>query len=129
MVLLALAYTGCEVSTANLSNSKICDKLDNDACAADMPTIDRTVGVIYVSADLNNAPSGTKIDFTWRYLAGELGEAQDIDSVTVTTEENSNTVQSSLEKSVAVWPRGNYEVVIKIQAENSEAVHETFSVN
>jgi hypothetical protein len=129
MILITLALYGCNVSTANLSNIKICDKLDGNACSSDMGTIDKNAAVFHVTADLNNAPAGTKIKIDWRYLSGELGNTpQDIDSVTVTSEEDSQTLESSLERATPAWPRGDYEVVLKIDTENSEAVHKQFSV-
>jgi len=128
IALAALTLLGCNVSTANVSNPQTCDQLDGNVCPGDEGTFDPSTPVFYVSADLNNAPSGTKIDITWRYLGGELGGAQDIDTVTLTSEEDSNTLQSSLEKGTSTWPRGDYEVVLKIQTDNAEPVHKTFSV-
>lgn len=64
-----------------------------------MSSLDKETPVFYVTADLDNAPSDTKIKIDWRYLSGELGnEPQGIDSVSLTSEENSNNMQFSLER-------------------------------
>ena len=130
VVLTGLFMAGCSATTANLSDVRVCDKLEGDACGSDMATLGTTAGVFYVTANLNNAPSGTKIDISWKYLGGEAGQAQDIDSVSMVSDENSNTVQSSLERSPSVdaWPRGNYEVALTINADNVEPVTKDFSV-
>ncbi|MHB9111747.1 MAG: hypothetical protein ACYC4D_03845 [Thermoleophilia bacterium] len=126
---LLMAASGCNVSTANLSNVNVCDKLDNEQCPSDMSSLDQETPAFYVSADLNNAPSGTKIKIDWRYLSGEIGnEPQDIDSVSLTSEEDSNNIQSSLERATDVWPKGEYEVVLTIQTDNAEPIHKKFSV-
>lgn len=127
-VMAGLVLAGCNVTTANLSDIKVCDKLDGGACASDMPTLARDTSTFYVTANLNNAPSGTKIDVTWKYLGGEAGQAQDIDSVSMVSDENSNIIQSSLERSTAAWPRGDYEAVLKINADNADPVNKQFSV-
>ena len=120
--------TGCSASTANISDVKICDGLSDGACASDMPALATDTGTFYVSGNLNNAPSGTKIDVNWRYLGGELGQAQDIDSVSMVSDENTNTIESSLEHSTASWPRGEYQVTLKVNADNVDPVNKQFSV-
>ncbi len=128
-LLFIVALTGCNVSTASLSNIKVCDQLEGGQCTSDMGTFTPDTRVFYTTANLDSAPSGTKVDINWRYLSGELGNtAQDIDSVTFTSEENSNFVQSSLERSTPTWPKGNYEVVLKINTDNADPVHKSFSV-
>ncbi|MBI5869948.1 MAG: hypothetical protein HZB44_03165 [Actinobacteria bacterium] len=130
MTALMISAAGCNVSTANLSNVKVCDKIEDEQCPSDMSSLDRETPAFYVSADLDNAPSGTKIKIDWRYLSGEIGnEPQDIDSVSLTSEEDSNNVQSSLERATEVWPKGEYEVVLTIQTDNAEPIHKKFSVN
>jgi len=126
---LLLVAAGCNVSTANLSNVKICDKLDGDQCSSDMSSLDKETPVFYVTADLDNAPSDTKIKIDWRYLSGEIGnEPQDVYSANLTSGENSDYVQSSLERTTATWPKGEYEVVLKIETDNAEPIHKKFSV-
>ncbi len=127
VVSMSLAVTACEVSTASLSNVKVCDKLENDTCPSDMATMATTTSAFYVTGDVNNAPTGTKIKIDWKYLGGEIA-AQDIDSVTLTTEENTNVLESSLDKPDSGWPKGDYEIVLKIQTDNTDPISKKFSV-
>ncbi|MDO8736052.1 MAG: hypothetical protein Q7K29_03110 [Thermoleophilia bacterium] len=129
MAALLLVAIGCNVSTASLSNVRVCEQIDGEQCPSDMSTIGKESPSFYVSADIDSAPTGTKIKIDWRYLSGEIGnEPQDIDSVSLTTEEGSNNLQSSLQRSAEIWPRGEYEVVLKIETDNAEPVHKPFSV-
>jgi len=129
LVALPLLAIGCNVSTASLSNIRVCEQLDGEQCPSDMSTLGKESPTFFVSANIDNAPTGTKIKIDWRYLSGEIGdEPQDIDSVSLITEEDSNNLQSSLERAAEVWPRGEYEVVLKIETDNAEPVHKPFSV-
>ena len=126
---MILVLGGCNVSTAGLSNVKLCEKLDGDACSSDMSTLSKEASTFFVTANLDNAPAGTKIKIDWRYLSGELGnQPQDIDSASFTSEEDSNVITGSLERATATWPKGEYEVVLKIQTDNADPVSKTFSV-
>lgn len=126
---LLLISAGCNVSTANLSDVRICDKLDNGQCTSDMSSLDKNTPTLYVSANLNNAPTGTKIKVDWRYLGGDPGtEPQDIDSITLTSEEDSANLQSSLDSGTGTFPIGDYEVVLKIDTDNADPIHKTFSI-
>jgi hypothetical protein len=126
---LLLSAAGCNVSTAGLSNIRICEQPDGEQCSSDMSTIDKNTSVFYVTADLDSAPAGTKIKIVWRYLSGEIGnEPQDIDSVFLVAEEDAKNIQSSLERAAEVWPQGEYEVVLAIQTDNAEPIHKNFSV-
>ncbi len=129
IIVLTLSLAGCNVSTANLSDVKIFDKIEDGRCSSDMGTIDKSVDTFHVTANLNNAPSGTKVKIDWRYLSGELSnEPQDIDSVSVVSEENSDFVESSLERATPAWPKGEYEAVLKIDTDNADPIHKKFSV-
>lgn len=126
---MTLVLSGCNVSTAGLSNVKLCEKLDGDSCSSDMTTLSKDASTFFVTGNLDNAPSGTKIKIDWRYLSGELGnEPQDIDSASFTSEENSNIITGSLERATESWPKGEYEVVLKIQTDNADPVSKKFSV-
>lgn len=130
LMVAALSWgAGCNVSTASLSNVRVCEQLEGDQCPSDMSSLGKETPSFYVSADIDNAPTGTKIKIDWRYLSGEVGnEPQDIDSVSLTTEEGTNTLQSSLKRSTELWPRGEYEVVLKIDTDNADPIHKKFSV-
>ncbi|MHB8859433.1 MAG: hypothetical protein ACYC6Z_08140 [Thermoleophilia bacterium] len=127
-IALSTFLAGCSATTANLSDIKICDKLEGDSCAADNPSLAPDAETFYVTASLNSAPSGTRIDVSWKYLGGELGKAQDIDAVSMVSDENSNVIESSLQRSASAWPRGDYQVTLRINADNVDPVSKQFSV-
>jgi len=126
---LLLVAAGCDVSTASLSDVKICDRLDDVVCSSDMSSLDKNIPTVYVTANLNSAPSGTKIKVDWRYLGGEEGTApQDIDSIILTSEEDSTNLHSSLDSNTGAFPVGEYEVVLKIDTDNADPIHKKFTV-
>lgn len=121
----ALFMQACAVSSASISDVRTCEELDGDSCATDQPVISADTPVIYLSGKLNDAPSDTNLVITWRYLT----EEQDIDSVTLTTEESgSGPFSSSLQMPANGWPSGDYEVVLDLGTDNSEPVHQQFSI-
>ena len=76
-------FQACNVSTANLSDVKLCtEKNSSNVCDASASTFPASTPVIYCSAILKNAPTGTKVTFEWKHqlvrlfqisqLAGQL---------------------------------------------------------
>lgn len=128
--LAAMTLTACEVSTAKLTDVKICDNASSDgACSQDMTTFAPNTQEIFLSAQLENAPSDTRVTATWRYLRGEAGEAQVIDEVSVTTEEGGTMpYYSSMPVSSGEWPEGDYEIVLDLGTDNSEPIQKQFTV-
>jgi hypothetical protein len=130
LIVMALAgglfVQACAVSSASISDVKTCEELDGDSCGMDQPVISADTPVIYLSGMLNDAPSDTKLVITWRYLTDE----QDIDAVTLTTEESgSGPFSSSLQMPANGWPSGDYEVVLDLGTDTSESVHKEFSIS
>jgi len=127
LVLLAIGLSACSfsVSTANLSNIKTGLKVKGSEVVKEVTVFSPDAPEIFVSASLNNAPDGTKLTFTWRYLEGK---GQDIDSVTLVTENGQNIAKSSLSKPTQGWPTGDYEVVLKLGTDNSKPIHKKFKV-
>lgn len=132
MVLLALlAMQAFSYSTASVSDIKLCSQPDSEGnCTADESVFKVDDREIFLSAQINNAPSGTKVTATWNYLRGELGnDPREIDSVVVETEESgSGPFYSSLTTPIRGWPTGDYEVTITLDAENNEPASKQFSV-
>lgn len=122
---MILMVASCSVSTANITDVKMCLSLQDDLCQDDVAVFENTVPEIYVSAILNNAPEGTKVFFTWNYL--EDGTLE-IASVDVVTEETTSNLHSYLTIPDNGWPQGKYEVVIKVDADNVDPIHKEFSV-
>lgn len=132
LVLLAAAVMGaCAASSANLTDIRMCDNADSEgACISDKSTFRTDTDEIFLSAQLENAPGDTKVTATWKYLGGEEGvDPQEIDSVTVTTEEAGTLpFYSSMPAGDSGWPKGDYEVILTLGTDNSEPVSRKFSV-
>lgn len=128
----AMLLLACEVSTANLSDVKICGDADSTSgdCTADATMFKTTDPVIYLSATLENAPDGTTVTATWNYLKGELGnEKQEIDSVSATaTDSGKMPFHASLSAPTNGWPKGDYEVVLKLSSDNNTPITKQFSI-
>ncbi len=125
MAMVSLTMSACEVSTANISDIKICDDMSGDQCTADKSAIPAAAPAIYCSGQLDNAPEGTTVKITWRYLPDDI----DIDSVTLTADKSGGgPFSSSLTKPEGNWPAGKYEVVLDLGTDNSEPVHKQFEV-
>jgi hypothetical protein len=112
-------FTACNVSTANLSDVKVCTSLNSSVCDADASSIPGTAPVIYCSAKLNNAPSGTKVTFTWSHAGSELGKAD--------VETGSGTVSSNMNTNGSLEP-GKYSVTVKINSDNAKPVTKEFTI-
>lgn len=134
MVLVTLAAVtlgACQASSASLTDVRLCDNADSEGnCSSDMSKLQTDAEVIYLSAQLENAPSGTTVTATWKYLGGEEGIApQDIDTVSSTTDESgSMPYYSSLQAGSGGWPVGEYEVVLSLGTENSQPVSKKFTI-
>ncbi len=118
--------SSCEVSTANLTDVKMCEIPEGDLCAEDQAEFATDLEEIYVTAVLNNAPEGTQVTFYWRYL--DEDPVVEIDSVTVDIEEVTSSIYSALTAPPAGWPTGRYEVELKIHTDNAEPVKKQFEI-
>jgi len=130
-MLAAIFLQACSVSTAGISDVKLCVDADSKGiCSSDSSTFETTTPEIFLSANLNNAPSGTKVTSSWKYIKGELGnDPQDIDSVTAEAKEGgSQPYTSSMTSPTAGWPKGDYEVTITLSSDNSTPVVKKFSI-
>lgn len=128
----AMSLLACEVSTADLTNVKICNNATDSSgdCAEDITLFKTTDPVIYLSANLDNAPDGTTVTATWNYLKGDLGnEKQEIDTVTATSKDSGTLpFHASLSAPTNGWPKGDYEVVLSLSSDNSTPITKQFSI-
>ncbi|MEO8514572.1 MAG: hypothetical protein ABI543_13505 [Ignavibacteria bacterium] len=120
-VISAFCYLlpACNVSTANLSDVKLCTSLSSGVCSGDNTTFHATDAVIYCSANLKNAPSGTKVTFEWKHGSESMGKAD--------VETSSGTVSSNFTTNGAVEP-GKYSVTVKINTDNATPVTKEFTI-
>lgn len=123
-LIAVILLTGCNISTANLSDVMSCTEITDNLCTEDITTFAPDTPEIFVSAILNNAPEGTFTTFSWRYLEDNY----DIDSITLESIETTTTLQSSFTIPDNGWPLGEYEVVLSLDTDNSEPIHKKFIV-
>ena len=114
-----IVFQSCSVSTANLSDVKVCTSLSGSECSSDNSTIPSASSVIYCSAKLNNAPEGTKVSFTWKKDNEDIGTAN--------VETSSGSVNSNWNLQSAPEP-GKYSVTIKINTDNAKPVTKEFTI-
>ncbi|MEA4868797.1 hypothetical protein SDC9_123702 [bioreactor metagenome] len=128
-VTFLFAITGCEcsVSTANITDAKVCTTLDGNLCSQDNTTLPTSSEVIYASCVLKNAPENTIIKFTWSYLGDTTIE---IDSVELSSGDNIGNIDmfSSLSRPNNGWPAGLYQVSMEIVGENGKPVVKQFNI-
>jgi hypothetical protein len=122
VVIGAVCYMlpACNVSTANLSDVKLCtEKNSSGVCDSDASTFPASTPVIYCSANLKNAPSGTKVTFEWKHSGQSMGKAD--------VETSSGTVSSNFTTNGAVEP-GSYSVTVKINTDNATPFTKEFTI-
>lgn len=122
VMLIACCYVlpACNVSTASLSDVKLCtERNSGGVCNSDASTFPASSQVIYCSASLKNAPSGTKVTFEWKHGSESMGKAD--------VETSSGTVSSNFTTNGAVEP-GKYSVTVKINTDNSTPVTKEFTI-
>ncbi|MBW4600816.1 MAG: hypothetical protein KME29_14750 [Calothrix sp. FI2-JRJ7] len=123
--------TACnfKISTANLDNVKICSELANDKkCTSDTAEFNGNTSKIFVTADLNYAPEGTKVKINWNYLGGKAGAGATIDTLNLETKDNANNITSHLTANKRGFPAGKYEVVMTLDTDNSKPIRKEFTV-
>ncbi len=114
-------FTVCSVSTASLSDVRLCAGVNSSSeCDADKSTFPEDVSVIYCSAKVKNAPSNTKVTFTWKYESESLGSAD--------VETSSGIVYSTYKSPGRTLKPGKYSVTAKINTDNSDPVTKNFTV-
>lgn len=115
VVLITILAGGCEfeVSTANVSDIRICDQLQGQLCSADNASLFANAPQICVSCKLKNAPPDTKVKFVWKYIEGE---AVVIDEVILNTADKGMNLDlhSTLSRPYNGWPKGKYAVEVSI---------------
>ena len=112
-------FPSCSVSTANLSDVKVCSSLNGSECNGDLVSLPGNVPVIYCSANLKNAPSKTKVTFEWKHESESMGTAE--------VETESGVVNSTFKPNADLEP-GKYSVTVKIAVDNSSPISKEFTI-
>lgn len=127
MAVVLATFYGCEVSTARLTDPKICTSLAGDLCQEDIPKISSQAGELVASCKLKNAPPETKVKFTWMYY----GDTKiTIDDVTLDSGNEGTTMNlnSTLSRPYNGWPKGVYEVEMRILIDDKKPLIKQFTI-
>jgi len=125
VIMLAAIFTSisffqaCNVSTANLSDVKLCTEKTDAGCSSDASTFPVTSAAVYCSAVLKNAPTGTKVTFEWKHDGKELGHAD--------VESTGGSVIGNMNINGALEP-GKYSVTVKLNSDNSIPITKEFTL-
>ena len=112
-------FPACNVSTANLSDVKLCSEKTDGGCSSDASTFPVSTATLYCSAVLKNAPSGTKVTFEWKHDGKELGHAD--------VETSGGNVVGNMSINGALEP-GKYSVTVKLNSDNSTTITKQFTL-
>jgi len=113
-------FPSCSVSTASLSDVKMCTSISGNECGSDASTFHGDAQVIYCTATLKNAPEKTKVTFDWKHGGESLGKAE--------VETASGTVSSNFKPPATLEP-GKYSVTVKIAIDNSTPITKEFTID
>lgn len=108
---LSLSATRTEWSSARVEKAVVASALDESGRALQTATIfPSDISELYVSADLRQAPAGTRLRFKWIYTQ----DHQEIATVEMTTTEGQSDapVFCRLSNQGGLWPEGEYRVEI-----------------
>jgi hypothetical protein len=131
LLLLIVSISACNISTANITEVMLCDDLKEDTfmCESDKTVFPENVPELFVTTELKNAPGGTEITFTWRYLEDEepfeIAKVP-VDSPDETTTSYPNSALTAPE--TGIWPKGKYDVIISLDTDNSEPIYKEFVI-
>lgn len=107
-----------------LDNVTLCQLNEQDDCVTEMAVMPTSSPGVRVKANVSTAPVGTTVEAKWRYIEGSLGRPVDIETVSLTKQNDAITwIQSSLKKPEGGWPTGRYEVALTSASDS--AVPET----
>ncbi len=113
-------YPSCNVSTAGISDVKVCSSINADSeCGGDAASLPASTPVIYCTARLKNAPSDTKVSFDWIHYGVSMGKAD--------VEAGSGVVNSTFKPNGTLEP-GKYSVTVKINTDNATPITKEFTI-
>ena len=125
-----LLITGCsaKVSTAQLSDLKVCSGIEKTVCISDEPVIEAHTRIIYASAVVNNAPDNTKINISWRHVDKGLNIGSMLLEADGTRPLYGTLGMPDDAPEGAFWPQGTYEVTFVVDNDPAKTLRKTFQV-
>ena len=112
-----------------LGNVTLCQLDDQGDCITEMAVLPVTSPGVRVKANVSTAPVGTTVEARWRYVEGILGASMDIETVSLTKNDEAITwVQSSLKQPEGGWPIGEYEVALSVPPDSADITIKRFFV-
>lgn len=126
LVVIVLSYF-FDFNPVNIGEVKVCDQINANICQVDKPIFETNTPQIYVSCQLNNHLGETQVQFSWFYLKNGRTE---IDAVVLSNGDDMGSVDmySSLNRPNNGWPKGDYEVEIKILDTEKDPIIKSFYV-
>lgn len=127
-IIAILFFTsGCEYSSATISDAKVCTSLNGNICNSDDVIISGNPAILYASCALKYAPENTEIKFSWYYYGQTKIE---IDNVILNSGANGTDLDvfSSLSRPNNGWPSGDYEVVIQLMIQGKDPLVKQFRI-
>ncbi len=126
-LLLLTSCRGAYHNHTQITNVKICNRLNNNQCTNNNVVFDISTPEIFVSCQLENAPENTIIEFIWYYSIKKIR----IKTSTVSSYEEKSPVyfQSGLLKPERGWPKGTYEIEINIFGSDKKPVIKKFKMH
>ncbi|MFA7359834.1 MAG: hypothetical protein WC139_02240 [Candidatus Kapaibacterium sp.] len=116
---LAGVLSSCNVSTANLTEVKVCSSLNGSECSNDVSSFPGDVPAIYCSASLNNAPADTNVTFEWKQEGVSIGKVE--------LNAESGFVNSTFKPTSTLEP-GKYSVSVKLATDNATPITKEFTI-
>ena len=131
VAILAVPICSCQgeisFTTATLSNAKMASSIDENTLepVEVTTTFAPDAPIMYCTAEMSHAPDETEIKVQWIYVEGEMEDLTDFllyEDMIITG--GDGYVAFSLE-SEALWPRGEYKVILYIDDKESQSVNFT----
>jgi hypothetical protein len=120
VVCFSSIFPSCSVSTAKLTDVKVCSSLNNNVCESDVPSFAADVSAIHCTANLNNAPSKTKVTFEWKHEGVSIGKTE--------VEAESGYVSSTFTPG-GTLEAGKFSVTVNLGIDNSTPITKEFTID
>lgn len=120
VVCFSSIFPSCSVSTASLSDVKLCSSVSGNDCSGDASSFHADVAAIYCTANVKNAPSKSKVTFEWKHEGTAMGKAE--------VETDGGSVKSTFTPS-GTLEAGKYSVTVKLGTDNATPITKEFTID